>query len=128
MKGNVSAEDWAFAQQRLPAYRAEMIARTEAVRAANAGSDALFSAWGVGYKQWLAQLDNRVRHSHAAMDGQIVPMNADFVSGDGNRLRYPGDPYAPAGETVNCRCSELPIVELTPDDQLQLQMQASLYV
>jgi HK97 family phage portal protein len=129
MDGTTSQDDWTFARDRMPAYRAELIARTETVRAANAGSQAVFTEWGVQYKQWLSQLDGRVRDSHRALNGQIQPINKAFVSGDGNELMYPGDPNAPIGEFANCRCTTLPIVgDLTDEERLQMEMQELSYV
>ena len=42
MTGDVVPEDWEFAEQRLPPYRAETIARTETMRASNSGSTEIF--------------------------------------------------------------------------------------
>lgn len=45
------------------------------------------------------------RDSHADMEGQTVNgADTPFISGAGNQLLYPGDPLAPAGEVINCRC------------------------
>jgi hypothetical protein len=52
-------------------------------------------------KQWLTQGDDRVRDTHAAIDGERVDIGAAFSNG----LRYPHDPVGPASEVVNCRCS-----------------------
>lgn len=82
--------------------RARMIARTETVRAANYG--VLLGAGKYEYeteKEWIAVLDNRVRHSHANVDGQKRENDDPF----GNGLQFPGDPNAPASEVCNCRCS-----------------------
>lgn len=95
------------------AYRAEVIARTEALRAAHEGTEDLYrqavERGDVEADQlvriWNSAGDSRVRDAHAAMDGQQQRLGQPFVSGDGNRLRYPGDPAAPASETAQCRCS-----------------------
>lgn len=56
-------------------------------------------------KVWIATGDARTRDWHLSMDGQEVDVNDSFVDGNGNHLRFPGDPEAP-GETVyNCRCA-----------------------
>lgn len=39
-------------------------------------------------KQWLATLDGRTRHSHAAQDGEHVPIKEEFSNG----LMFPADP------------------------------------
>lgn len=56
-------------------------------------------------KKWRTMRDERVRHSHAVMNGQVQPLNMPFISGNGNALMYPGDGTAPPEETYNCRCS-----------------------
>jgi hypothetical protein len=49
--------------------------------------------------------DERVRHSHAAMNNQVQPLEQPFISGNGNALMYPADPSAPDDEVYGCRCS-----------------------
>lgn len=65
------------------------------------------AAQGAGWemKKWVSQHDNRVRSTHAALDGTVVAMKDVFVSPSGARLRWPGDPRAPIAERANCRCS-----------------------
>lgn len=92
------------------ANQAEFIARTEINRAANAGTlRAYEESPGVEYKQWLGSLDDRIRESHELAHGQTVPLAADFDVG-GAYLNAPGDPKAPPEETVNCRCTIVPIL------------------
>ena len=86
--------------------RAKMIARTETVGAANFGSQESYEQAGVEEKEWLATLDDRVRDSHAALDGDVVGLNETFNNG----LAYPGDPTGDAGEIINCRCTLVPVV------------------
>lgn len=93
-------------------FRAEAIARTESLRALHAGQDeALKQAIERGVVResdlkltWHTARDNRVRDSHQTMDGQSQNWGDTFMSGAGNELRYPGDPDAPIGEVINCRC------------------------
>ncbi|MFE1598188.1 phage minor head protein [Methylobacterium sp. ID0610] len=93
-------------------YRAETIGRTEAMAALHQSQDeATQQAINRGQinpvhveEIWHATIDGRVRDTHRAMNGQRVRRGQPFVSPSGARLRYPGDPQAPAGETVNCRC------------------------
>jgi len=86
--------------------RANTIARTEVVRASNAGSftQALLLTESGDLKEWVATEDSRTREDHVHADGQRVPVNAMFSVG-GWAMAYPGDDTAPAGETVNCRCT-----------------------
>ena len=55
-------------------------------------------------KRWLATLDSRTRHNHAAADGQTVAEDRPFIVG-GHELMYPGDPSGPGHEIYNCRCT-----------------------
>ena len=53
-------------------------------------------------KTWVATIDDRVRESHAELDGETVPIDEPFSNG----LMYPADPSGddPA-EIYNCRCT-----------------------
>jgi len=94
-------------------YRAEVIARTESLRSVHAGSEDLYSqAIQQGTlnpaeltRTWITSRDERVRGSHVPMHGQQRFIGEPFTSGAGVSLMRPGDPEAPAAETVQCRCS-----------------------
>ncbi|TMQ20912.1 MAG: hypothetical protein E6J91_03210, partial [Deltaproteobacteria bacterium] len=94
------------------AYRAGVIARTEALRVAHQGTEELYrQAIARGDLQadqlertWNTAHDGRVRTSHRVMDAQTVGFGERFRTGDGTELRFPGDPDAPASETAQCRC------------------------
>lgn len=100
-------------RERMLAFRAETIARTEALRAVHQGSEEAYrQAFDEGLldpgavtRSWVTARDERVRGSHAAMSGQRRTAGETFVSGNGHRLMHPGDPNAPASETVQCRCA-----------------------
>lgn len=83
-------------------------ARTAVTGAQNAGrQDSYDAAVKMGIemeKQWLATLDGRTRHDHAAADGQTVAEDKPFRVG-GYELMYPGDPRGPGHEIYNCRCT-----------------------
>jgi AcrR family transcriptional regulator len=93
--------------------RSEVIARTEALHAVNAGNEAAFQqAIDSGdisldqlIREWNTAKDERVRGSHKAMHGQKRPWGVPFTSGLGNDLRYPGDELAPAADVIECRCA-----------------------
>ena len=68
----------------------------------------LRDAAGASRKRWVTRRDERVRPSHAAADGQTVPMGGVFVVG-GWGLAFPGDPAAPVWETARCRCVLVPL-------------------
>jgi uncharacterized protein with gpF-like domain len=89
--------------------RAEVISRTQAMTALHLGLDvAVEQTQTVEGKRiarkWVTAQDEKVRSSHASLNGQVKFFNEPFVSGNGNWLMRPGDPSAPASETVNCRC------------------------
>lgn len=85
-------------------------ARTAVTGAQNAGrQDSYDAAVKMGIemeKSWLATLDGRTRHDHAAADGQTVAEDKPFTVG-GYKLMFPGDMAsgAPGHLLYNCRCS-----------------------
>jgi hypothetical protein len=93
-------------------FRSDVIALSEAANASHAGiNEAINQAIDARFlneddvtKTWVTRGDHRVRHSHRYMNGQRRRINEHYVSGNGNRLLYPGDSSAPAKETANCRC------------------------
>lgn len=60
---------------------------------------------GAKAKTWRAHKDELTRPTHAAANGQTVPINEPFIVG-GYALMFPGDTSrgAPPQEIVNCRC------------------------
>lgn len=99
-------------RSRMLAMRSETIARTEGVRATSEAREEsltqMIEQTGIDPQRveriWGVTRDKRLRDWHATMNGQKRPVGADFVDGLGNRLRYPGDPRAPAETVINCRC------------------------
>ncbi|SCL70441.1 Phage Mu protein F like protein [Micromonospora citrea] len=99
--------------------RAVTIARTETIGAYNAGT---LTAWLTAElaldekldKVWVATHDERTRDDHRHADGQRVALDGVFMVG-GVPMRYPGDPAAPPGQTVNCRCT---MIEVEADEPL----------
>lgn len=88
-------------------YRARMIARTETIGAANAGSfQGAVQSGVVGEKVWLSAIDARTREHHVTADGQVRAMTKPFDVG-GGKLMHPGDPMGGARNVINCRCSML---------------------
>jgi hypothetical protein len=95
-------------------YRAETIARTEALRNAHEGADeAMRQAIERGDVEaeqlectWHAGPNTTdARQDHQAMNDVTVPYGTDFVLPDGTRMSRPGDPRGGAKHTANCRCS-----------------------
>jgi HK97 family phage portal protein len=83
--------------------RKEMISEVEAQTALNAGVFVAAERSKVGHKQWVSRKDSKVRSAHQKLDGDRVPTVKAFQV-DGIPIRFPGDPLAPPGLTVNCRC------------------------
>lgn len=65
-------------------------------------------------REWTARMVN-TRDTHAALSHTVKPIGEAFVTVEGNRLMYPGDPSAPAREVINCHCVLIPVV-LTPEE------------
>ena len=98
--------------RRYERYRAETIARTEAIRSISQGRQAEWEQLlEAGFpperlrRVWRATRDHRTRDTHRSLDGQERGLNEAFESPSRARLMYPGDPGAPAAETINCRCT-----------------------
>ena len=90
------------------ASKMDMFARTAVTGAQNAGRiERLHEAEKMGIKvrkKWLSAHDDRVRDTHAALDGQEVDVDKPFTI-DGMTIDYPGDPTAPPELVYNCRCT-----------------------
>jgi SPP1 gp7 family putative phage head morphogenesis protein len=90
-------------------YRAERIARTEAVGLSNGAN---LQAWGqsgvVEGKEWLSVRDGNTRDSHRELDGQSVALDTPFtVPSNGHKAQHPGGFGIPE-EDIQCRCTALP--------------------
>lgn len=82
--------------------RANVIVRTESVRAMNVGS--LIGANQSNIlldKVWITAKDERVRSSHRRLNDVKLEMEDVFSNG----CAFPGDPNAAAKEVINCRCT-----------------------
>ena len=104
-------------QERIPEMSrnsALRAARTAVTGAQNAGrTDSYAAAEKMGVKtkrQWVATLDNRTRHEHGELDGQVVAVDEPFEVG-GYSLMFPGDPSGPPHLIYNCRCRIKAVVE-----------------
>ena len=94
----------------LSAGRVKLIARTETAKAASALMEARCQQLGVEWYFWRSCNDERVRHSHAQMNGVLCrwsdPPNPEAMFGGSGGGRYhPGGIY-------NCRCIATPVIEL----------------
>lgn len=80
------------------------LAQTGTTRAREMVRANLAAGMGATQQTWRTRKDDRVRMSHGALEGETRPVGEPFVTVNGARLLYPGDPEAPIGETANCRC------------------------
>ncbi len=87
--------------------RAENIARTEVLNASSSAELEGYKQMGVERKEWIAELDDRTRDTHAEADGQVVGIEEPFVVG-ASLMEAPGLGDDP-GEVCNCRCTVAPV-------------------
>lgn len=111
VKALLEVADDSFAEDKKA--RATLIARTESCSTMNAGAMELYKAEGINYKEWISVQDDRTRDSHLLMDGTVIPVTDKFEvpatsQTEGAWMDYAGDPAAPAGQVVNCRCTISP--------------------
>ena len=107
-------------QRRALKYRADVIARTESLRAMNvAKRDAIEGVIANGgikdrnnaSRVWQATLGSpRTRDTHAEAHGQKRQIDQPFDIG-GYPMMYPGDPMGPPKESIQCRCTTLSVVD-----------------
>jgi hypothetical protein len=87
--------------------REDRVARTEASRAWNTATMAAAQAAAEPgrpvVKQWITRHDSKVRTAHSDVDGQLRLVDEAFAVA-GVAMQHPGDPTAPPGLVVNCRC------------------------
>lgn len=101
--------------------RAMVISRTESTRGSNKGTQlAAENSDYVTEKGWVYINDHRTRAGHRSVGNKgNIPLDEMFevpkVDGAGvDLMEYPGDPKAPADQTVSCRCTQI-IVPVTDD-------------
>ncbi|MGW1275504.1 phage portal protein [Streptomyces tsukubensis] len=92
-----------FYRSRTAAFTAE-VAESCAVAAVNGAADAAADAHGpTVLRTWVTRRDSRVRPAHQQLSGTTLPAGVPYTV-NGTTLRFPGDPFAPADLTANCRC------------------------
>lgn len=110
--GDLEPTDFEWLEARMPAYRREMIARTESIRAANAGATGTAGRLGATRKLWIATFDGRTRDDHLQAHYDYneggtygpIPLTDSFVVG-GVQMQFPGDPQGTPEQFINCRCT-----------------------
>jgi SPP1 gp7 family putative phage head morphogenesis protein len=95
-------------------HHARTIARTEVLKASQEAQLASFDLADVESNRWNTSMDDAVRDSHRAVQGQVQPKGVAF-----DLLGEPalapgvglGHGQLSAGNTINCRCFLTPVVE-----------------
>ncbi len=86
------------------AFKAMRVARTEVTQSAGfAQHESAVQSEVMRHHSWLSSRDDRVRDSHAIIDGEEKLINEPYSNG----LMYPGDPSGGPAETIMCRCVEM---------------------
>lgn len=83
--------------------RRRTIAEHETQTSMNAGMYLAGRDMGKTAKTWITRKDSKVRSQHQILHGKTVGLTDGFDA-SGDVLRFPGDPLAPPGLTINCRC------------------------
>lgn len=97
--------------------RAWTIARTETLSAVSAGQQQKREDFQEQFpdkvlmKAWVSAQDDRVRDSHADLDGEAVESTQDFSNG----LQYPRESGGAPEEVINCRCTTITYAEEQSD-------------
>jgi Phage Mu protein F like protein len=97
-------------RERWVGFRARTIARTQSLMAVNAGRNAALKQVAEQahfdsdtiIRTWNAEMDDRTRDSHYALDGEEVEGMDEPFQADAGPIMYPGDPAAPPEEIINC--------------------------
>ena len=94
--------------------RSLRIARTEVTYAASLGKEQAANESTLPLLKVWVHGGGRTdpRQNHAALHKTKVKKNELFDMGNGKAMKYPGDPMGGAGETVNCTCSIVYIVDI----------------
>lgn len=100
--------------------RARTIAETAGGGAFEAGQEEAWAQAGVAGSRWLSQRDSRVSEGHYEADGQEAAAGETFsvrrsFDKPFEELRWPKDPSGSASNVVRCRCTRLPLLELSED-------------
>ncbi len=92
--------------------RARTIAQTAATPVFEDGQLMAFADAGLDGRSWLSRRDGIVRtgeFDHVEPDGQVQAVGDPFLV-SGESLMYPGDPAGSAGNVINCRCTQMPLI------------------
>jgi SPP1 gp7 family putative phage head morphogenesis protein len=102
--------------------RASLIATDQTLKLHSAVTRSRQAAAGITRWRWSTSLDERVRDSHAALEGEVFGFDDYATSENGveNEAGIDGEPDVP-GNPIRCRCVQIPIIEgldeETPDTE-----------
>lgn len=95
--------------------RSMAIARTEVGTVQMKMQHEAFTRNDVPFKKWVSIGDARTRESHLRANGQTVKIDEPFILEDEKdgtiEMMHPLDPTAPASQVINCRCTEVAVLE-----------------
>ena len=95
--------------------RSRMIARTESTKAINLATNQSYQTAaneGISIrKEWLSSRDDKVRHTHQELDGQVVGVQEDFVVPSTGEKGPAPAAFASPAESINCRCTIVPVID-----------------
>lgn len=110
--------------------RAYTIVRTESLKAMQYGQKVAAgnSRWQ-SVKEWISAHDARTRTSHRIVDGMKidetqrfpVPIISKGIQQGVDLMLGPGDPYASAGNVINCRCTLVTVAKRDENGRLILK-------
>ena len=86
-----------------PAEAIARVADTDSIRIYNEAKLKTAKENGATTKTWLTMDDNKVRDTHAPLDGVSAPIDGYFYTWDADKALAPGQ-FDKASNNVNCRC------------------------
>jgi len=91
--------------------RSKMIAQTEMITGSNQASQDGIESTGLEYRKfWSTSGLKNIRDSHVFAEENYpkgIAKDEVFSMGNGNVMRFVGDPKGVAAEVINCRCTTL---------------------
>lgn len=86
-----------------PAEAIARVADTDSVRIYNEAKLNTAKANGATTKTWFTMMDDKVRDTHAPLDGVTAPIDGYFYTWDADKAMAPGQ-FDKAENNCNCRC------------------------
>jgi SPP1 gp7 family putative phage head morphogenesis protein len=96
--------------------RAKLIARDQTAKMNSSFNEIQQQSVGVDEYEWSTSADERVRDSHAAMEGKRCRWDEPPIVDD--------EPVHP-GEAINCRCVAIPVIDMEAGASIDLGQEAA---